>query len=101
MGNSAGGALPVEATGLDAEYSNSNSVVRYPLPGGGQKTVTFGDDHIRVTVEREGEIVERVPVFVPAGVVFSAQIKVGPAPLRRLGQAPAPCANPEAGYPLT
>jgi hypothetical protein len=100
-GTSIGGALPVEATGLDATYSNGNTVVRYPLPGGGQKTVTFADDRIRVTVERESEIIERVPVFDPACVVSSAQIKVGPAPVRRFGQAPAPCANPEAGCPIS
>jgi hypothetical protein len=100
-GTSAGGALPIEATGLDATYSDGNTVVRYPLPGGGQKTVTFADDRIRVTVEREGEIIERVPVFDPAGVVSTAQMKAGPAPVRRFGQAPAPCANPEAGCPLT
>jgi hypothetical protein len=96
-GTSAGGALPVEATGLDAEYGNGNTVVRYPLPGGGHKSVTFADDRIRVTVEREGEIVERVPVFDPAGVVSMAQMKAGPAPARRSGQTPVPCANPEAG----
>ena len=96
-GTSAGGALPVEATGLDAEYGNGNTVVRYPLPGGGHKSVTFADDRIRVTVEREGEIVERVPVFDQAGVVSMAQMKAGPAPARRSGQTPVPCANPEAG----
>ena len=60
-------------------------------------TSTFADDRIRVTVEREGEIVERVPVFDPAGVVSTAQMKAGPAPARRSGQTPVPCANPEAG----
>ncbi len=99
-GTSTGDALPVEATGLDAEYSSDNTVVRYPLPGGGEKTVTFADDCIRVKVEREGEIVERVPVFDPACVVSSAQIKFGPAPARRSGQAPVPCANPDAGCAL-
>ena len=83
-GTSAGGDLPVEATGLDAEYSERNTVVRYPLPGGGNKSVTFLDDRIRVTVEREGEIVERVPVFDPACVVSSAQSKSGPAPVREI-----------------
>jgi hypothetical protein len=98
-GTSAGGALAVEATGLDAEYSDGNTVVRYPLPGGGQKTVTFADDRIGVTVERDGEIIERVPVFDPACVVSKAQMKTGLAPARRSGQPPAPCANPEAGCP--
>ena len=87
--------------GSTPTYSNGNTVVRYPLPGGGQKTVTFADDRIRVSVEREGEIVERVPVFDPACVVSTAQIKAGPAPARRSGQAPAPCANPEAGCPAS
>ncbi len=100
-GTSAGSALPVEATGLDATYSEGNTVVSYPLPGGGNKTVTFLDDRIRVSVEREGEIVERVPVFDPACVVSTAQMKAGPAPARRSGQAAAPCANPEAGCPTS
>ena len=44
---------------------------------------------------------ERVPVFDPACVVSTAEMKAGPAPARRSGQAPAPCANPEAGCPAT
>lgn len=100
-GTSAGGALPVEATGLDATYSNGNTVVRYPLPGGGQKSVTFADDRIRVAVERDGEIVERVPVFDPTCVVSAAQSKVGSAPAPRPGHGQPACANPEAGCPLT
>jgi hypothetical protein len=101
-GTSAGDALPVEAAGLDAEYSNGNTVVRYPLPGGGQKTVTFADDRIRIVVERSGEIVERVPVFDPARVVSTAQTSVlptrGPAP--KPDRLPAPCANSEADCSL-
>jgi len=100
-GTSAGGALPVEATGLDATYSDGNTVVRYPLPGGGQKTVTFLDDRISVTVEREGAIVERVPVFDPAGVVSTAQMNAGAAPARRSAPALAFCPNPEAGCPTS
>ena len=89
----------MEATGLDATYSDGNTVISYPLPGGGKKTVTFADDRIRVTVERDGEITERVPVFDPASVVSTAQMSAGPAPTPRSGHAPAPCANPEAGCP--
>ena len=40
------------------------------------------------------------PVFDPAAVVSSSQIKFGPPPVRRYGQAAAACANPEAGCPL-
>jgi hypothetical protein len=82
-GTSAGGALAVEATGLDAEYSDGNTVVRYPLPGGGQKTVTFADDRIGVTVERDGEIIERVPVFDPACVVSGSQVRPTAGSLRQ------------------
>jgi len=73
-GTSAGGALPVEGTEFEAQYSDGGSSVHYALPGGGQKTVTFGEDLIRVTVERPGEIIERLPVFDPACVVSKAQI---------------------------
>jgi hypothetical protein len=100
-GTSAGGTLPVEATGLDATYSEGNTVVRYPLPGGGEKTVTFADDRIRVTVERDGEIVERVPVFDPACVVSTAQMNAGPAPALQSGHAPAACSTPGLGCPTT
>ncbi len=72
-GTSTGGALPMEATGLEAEYSDGGAAVRYPLAGGGQKRVVFESDRIRVTVEREGEIVERVPVFDAACVSSAAQ----------------------------
>ena len=72
-GTSAGGALPMEATGLEAEYSDGGAAVRYPLAGGGQKSVVFAPDRIRVTVEREGEIVERVPVVDAACVSSTAQ----------------------------
>ena len=100
-GTQGSGALPLEASGLNATYSADCTQVEYPLGEGGHKKVVFADDRIRVTVEREGEIVERVPVFDPAGVVSTAQKKAGPAPARRFGQAPAPCADPEAGCPLS
>jgi hypothetical protein len=79
-GTSAGGALPVEASGFEAEYLDSGAAVRYPLPGGGLKNVIFAPDRIRVTVERPGEIVERVPVFNPACVVSTARITVHEQP---------------------
>jgi hypothetical protein len=72
-GTSAGGAAPVEAAGVDATYSDGNTVVRYALPGGGEKKVMFADDSIRVSVERAGDIVERIPVFDPKCVVSAAQ----------------------------
>ncbi|MGH9600246.1 MAG: hypothetical protein ACRD27_10310, partial [Terracidiphilus sp.] len=73
---SADNSLPVEANGLDAEYRDGGAAVRYPLPGGGQKSLEFAEDRIRVTVERTGAIVERVPVFNPACVSSSAQSTV-------------------------
>ncbi len=79
-GTSAGGALPVEASGFEAEYLNGGAAVRYSLPDGGQKNVIFAEDHIRVTVERSGEIVERVPVFDPKCVVSTAQTAVQEQP---------------------
>jgi hypothetical protein len=75
-GTSTGGALPAEAHGFEAEYLDGGATVHYPLDGGGQKTVAFGTDSIRVTVERAGDIVERVPVFNPACVVSSAKSTV-------------------------
>ena len=89
-GTSVGDDVPVEGTGFDAEYSEDNTVVRYPLPGGGHKQVTFADDRIRVTVERDGEIVERIPVF-DAGTVFStAEYAMHPAPVRQWPSPPVP-----------
>ncbi len=88
-----GGDGPIEATGADAEYSEGNTVMRYALPGGGHKQVTFAPDRILVTVERDGEIVERVPVFDTAGVISNAQYATRPAPVT----SQAACANPEAG----
>lgn len=75
-GTSAGGALPIEAAGLEADYLDGGSSVRYPLTGGGEKSVIFAPDRIRITVERQGEIVERVPVFDPACVTSTAQKEV-------------------------
>lgn len=75
-GASAGAALPFEASGVAAEYLDGNTAVRYPLDGGGQKRVVFAEDRIRVSVERPGTIVERVPVFNPACVVSAAPATV-------------------------
>ncbi len=95
-GTSVGTDVPVEGAGFDAEYSVDKTVVSYPLPGGGHKLVTFGDDRIRVTVVRDGEIVERIPVF-DAGIVFStAEYSMHPAPIRTNGPSTA-CADPESG----
>jgi hypothetical protein len=87
------GDAPVEATGVDAEYSEGNTVMSYALQGGGHKQVTFAPDRIHVTVERDGEIVERVPVFDTAGVISNAQYATRPAPVTSI----VACANPEAG----
>jgi len=75
-GTSTGGALPVEASPFEAEYLDGGATVRYPLPGGGQKNVVFAEDRIRVSIERPGEIVERLPVFDPACVSTTAQTVV-------------------------
>lgn len=72
-GTSVGADLPVEASGLDASYSDGAEVVRYPLPGGGEKRVEFAQDRIRITVERSGEIVEHLPVFDLRSVTTSAK----------------------------
>lgn len=72
-GTSAGEDLPIEANGMSAEPGDGGAVVRYPLTGGGEKRIEFAADRIRVTVERQGEIVERVPVFDAACVSTTAQ----------------------------
>lgn len=68
----AAGDASCEAAGMEATYSEENATVSYTLPGGGTKTVHFGEDGIRITVQRAGEIVERVPVFDAACVSSSA-----------------------------
>jgi hypothetical protein len=93
-GTKGGGDEPLEATGLQADYSKGNTVVDYPLADGGHKQVTFADDRIRVSVQRDGEIVERVPVFDSATVYSQAEFAMRPAPVQA-----APCSNPEAGCP--
>jgi hypothetical protein len=87
------GDAPAEASGVDADFSEGNTVMRYALPGGGHKQVTFAPDRIMVTVERDGEIVERVPVFDTAGVISNAEYATRPAPV----SSQATCANPENG----
>jgi hypothetical protein len=77
-GTSGGDALPVEAGGVDAEYSDGNTAARYALAGGGEKKVVFAEDRMRISVEREGAIVERVPVFDPKCVASSAVITLVP-----------------------
>lgn len=77
-GTSAGGDLPFEANGLDAGYIDGGEAVRYSLPSGGQKHIEFAADRIRVTIEGQGELVERLPVFDPACVSSSAQNSVQP-----------------------
>jgi len=89
------GNLPVEAAGMDAEYDKHFSVVTYPLPGGGHKQVIFATDRIQVTVEREGEILERVPAFDSAAVYSTAEYAARPAPVEITGPRPAGCTDPE------
>jgi hypothetical protein len=66
----------MEAAGVTAEYSDGNTTARYPLDGGGTKTVVFAPDRIRVTIELPGDFVERVPVFDPERVASTAQREV-------------------------
>lgn len=75
-GTSTGGPAPVEATGMDAEYLDGGAEIHYPIQGGGKKTLVFAKDRILVTVERPGDIVERIPVFDPACVKSTAQTTV-------------------------
>jgi len=79
-----GEELPVEALGFDAEYgldTQDNTGVRYALPGGGSKRITFALDRILVSVEREGQILERIPVFDAAIVLSNAEYSMRPAPV--------------------
>jgi hypothetical protein len=99
-GTSLGDELPVEASGLDAVYSEDNTVVRYSLPGGGHKQVTFATDRILVAIERDGPIIERIPVFDTAGVISNAQYAMRPAPVP-VAPPSAGCANPEAACAAT
>jgi hypothetical protein len=73
-------ATPMEAAGVAAEYSDGNATARYPLDGGGTKTVMFAPDRIRVTIEQAGDFVERVPVFDPERVTSAAQRTVKDQP---------------------
>ncbi len=99
-GTSVGEELPVEASGFDAEYNQDNGVVRYALPGGGHKQVIFAADRILVAIEREGQIVERIPVFDTAGVISNAQYAMHPAPVPAASSL-ADCPNPEAACAAT
>lgn len=75
-GTASSGQLPVEAAGFEAEYLDGGAKVRYAIGDGGQKQIEFAQDRIRVTVQRAGDLVERVPVFNPASVVSAATISV-------------------------
>jgi hypothetical protein len=92
-----GGDLPVEASGFDAQYSTDNTVVKYALPGGGTKQITFAPDRIQVSVERDGEIMERIPVFDPAGVLSNAQFAMHTVTF----QLPPDCVSREGGCVMT
>jgi hypothetical protein len=94
-GTKGSGDEPLEASGLQAIYSDGNTVVHYPIGEGHLKTVSFAADRILVTVESDGDIVERIPVFDTASVVSEAGYATRPAPVR-VAPASAGCANPEA-----
>jgi len=79
-GTSDGAPLPFEAAGLAAEYLDGNTQIRYPLAGGGLKRIVFAEDRIRISIERPGAIVERVPVFNPGCVVSQAATSVHAQP---------------------
>lgn len=87
-GTSDGSSMPFEAAGLTPEYLENNTQIRYPLAGGGQKRIVFAEDRIRISVERPGTIVERLPVFNPAAVVSAA-----PANVRAMDFSPVPGKN--------
>jgi len=86
-----GDEVPVEGLGLNAEFSQDNTAVQYPLPGGGSKRVTFAPGRILVAVERDGQITERIPVFDSAGVLSNAEYAMRPAPVSSTA-----CGNDEA-----
>lgn len=79
-GTSDGDAPPGEAGGFEAKYLDGGAAVCYPIKDG-QKHVAFGQDTIRVTIERTGSILERVPVFDPNCVVSQAQRTVLEQPI--------------------
>ncbi|MDR3792238.1 MAG: hypothetical protein P4L03_02550 [Terracidiphilus sp.] len=79
-GTSDGAPLPFEAAGLAAEYLDGNAQIHYPLAGGGLKRIVFAEDRIRISIERPGAIVERVPVFDPGCVVSQAAASIHAQP---------------------
>jgi len=89
------GSLPVEAVGVDADYTKNNAVVAYPLPGGGQKQLIFAGDRIQVTVQRDGDILEHIPIFDTTAVFSDAEFSSRPAPVQITGPRPAACTDPE------
>ncbi len=93
-GTQGSGAEPLEASGLQASYNDDFTQVQYPLGGGGHKKVAFANDRVQVSVERDGEIVEHVPVFDPATVYSTAEYSMRPAPVEITGPRPAACPDP-------
>jgi hypothetical protein len=85
---------PSEATGVNASFSLNKAplpestpgihdlpdgefTAHYAVEGGGEKTLTFGEDSIRVTVRHAGEFSEILPFLVPAdGRLVPASDKV-------------------------
>ena len=99
-GTSAGGALPVEATGLDADIqrtaipwsaTRSPAADKRPSPS---PTIAFASPSSARARSLSASLSSIRPASSPR-----RKCKAGPAPAGRSGQAPAPCANPEAGCP--
>ena len=87
--------LPVEGLAADPQQAR-NFVVRYPLPDGGNKTVTFLDNHIRVASGTRGRDT------CPASTASSPQRNPSPVPLpcaNMAKAAPAPILRPAVPTP--
>lgn len=94
-GTSVGDPLPFEASGIDAHLGDDNSTITYPLPTGGSKTLNFAVDRIHVSVVRDGDITEYLPVFDPTTVFSPAEYSMRPAPVQINGPRPAACPDPD------
>ena len=101
-GTSAGGDLPVEATGLDADIQRRQ--YRGPLPAPRRRTK---NRHLRRRPHSRHRRTRgrnrRARPRLRSGLRRLLGANPSPVPLRcaGYGQAPAPCANPEAGCPAS
>lgn len=57
--------LPESAVGIH-DLPLGEVAAQYPLEGGGEKTVTLGEESVRVAIRRPGEFSEILPLLVPA-----------------------------------